>query len=186
MALTDSCADPARLSPPSAYASFEESLQVATSPCCRRDLPDVISANPSLGAWTPIPAVRGVHLPVSSSTPSAFRRTLSSSAFSFFSRICPSKRFLDGSLFRDCSHFFMFRPPKFARLPDRSYRCDQWPQSSRGFYVRAEHASFPPHASDMLTTRSQAIGGVGTYTPQDSQPCQLLQCLTIPDHSLRG
>ena len=27
------------------------------------------------------------------------------------SRICPSKRFLDGSQFRDCSHFVMFRPP---------------------------------------------------------------------------
>jgi hypothetical protein len=52
-----------------------------------------------------------VHLPVSSSTSSAFPRTLSRSAFSFFSRICPSKRFLDGSLFRDCSHSFIFRPP---------------------------------------------------------------------------
>ena len=28
-------------------ASFEKSLQVATSPCCYRDFPDVISANPS-------------------------------------------------------------------------------------------------------------------------------------------
>jgi hypothetical protein len=35
----------------------EESLQVATSPCCRRDLPDVISVNPSLGAWAPVTAV---------------------------------------------------------------------------------------------------------------------------------
>src|SRR5437899_4186392 len=41
---------------------------------------------------------------------------------------------------------------RFARLPDRSYRCDLSPQGSRGFYVRAEHASLPPHASDMLTT----------------------------------
>jgi len=43
--------------------------------------------------------------------------------------------------------------PQVARLPDRSYRCDLSPQGSRGFYVRAEHASLPPHASDMLTTR---------------------------------
>jgi hypothetical protein len=43
--------------------------------------------------------------------------------------------------------------PKFACLPDRSYRCDLPPQGSRGFYVRAEHASLPPHASDILTTR---------------------------------
>src|SRR5437870_5206836 len=50
---------------------------------------------------------RGVHVPVSSSTSAAFPRTLSRSA----SRLYPSKRFHDGSLFRDCSHFFMFRPP---------------------------------------------------------------------------
>ena len=42
---------------------------------------------------------------------------------------------------------------RFARLPDRSYRCRLSPQGSRGFYIRAEHASLPPHASDMLTTR---------------------------------
>ena len=46
-------------------------------------------------------------MPVSSSTSSAFPRTLSRSA----SRMFPSKRFHDGSLFRDCSHFVMFRPP---------------------------------------------------------------------------
>ena len=49
---------------------------------------------------------RGVHLPVSSSTSSAFPRTLSRSA----SRVSSSKRFHDGSPFRDCSHFVMFRP----------------------------------------------------------------------------
>ena len=38
-------------------ASFEESLQVAPSPCCQRVLPDVISVNPSLGAWAPVTAV---------------------------------------------------------------------------------------------------------------------------------
>src|SRR5712691_11793684 len=43
----------------------------------------------------------------SASPSSAFPRTLSRSA----SRLSPSKRFHDGSLFRDCSHFVMFRPP---------------------------------------------------------------------------
>ena len=47
-------------------------------------------------------------------------------------------------------------------------------QGSRGFYFRAEHASLPPHASDMLAIRIQAIDGVGTCTPPDSQPCRLL------------
>jgi len=41
----DSCAKPVWLSLPSATASFRESLQVATSPCCQRALPDVISAS---------------------------------------------------------------------------------------------------------------------------------------------
>jgi hypothetical protein len=45
------------LSSPSALASFEESLQVATSPCCWLDLPDVISENPSLSTWAPVTAV---------------------------------------------------------------------------------------------------------------------------------
>ena len=60
--------------------------------------------------WVPGPLprrFRGVHMPVSSSTSAAFPRTLSRSA----SRFSPSKRFHDGSLFRDCSHSLMFRPP---------------------------------------------------------------------------
>jgi len=48
--------------------------------------------------------------------------------------------------------FRYVQAPNFARLPDRPYRCDLMSQSSRGFYVRAQHASLPPHASDMLTT----------------------------------
>jgi hypothetical protein len=49
--------------------------------------------------------------------------------------------------------FLYVQALRFARLPDRSYRCGLSPQGSRGFYIRAEHASLPPHASDMLTTR---------------------------------
>src|ERR1700688_4328486 len=39
IALTDSCVDPTRSPLLRPKASFEESLQVATSPCCGRDLP---------------------------------------------------------------------------------------------------------------------------------------------------
>src|SRR5215813_6963984 len=39
MALTDSCVDPARLSPPSAYASCEESLQVLPAPAAGQTIP---------------------------------------------------------------------------------------------------------------------------------------------------
>src|SRR5580700_3613412 len=48
------------------------------------------------------------------------------------------------------------------------------PQGSRGFYIRAERASLPSHASDMLSARLQAIGGTRTFTSQDSQLCRLL------------
>jgi len=48
------------------------------------------------------------------------------------------------------------------------------PQGSRDFYIRAERALLPPHAPDMLAARIQAIGGAGTFTQQDSQPCRLL------------
>ena len=48
------------------------------------------------------------------------------------------------------------------------------PQGGRGFYVRAERASLPPHASEMLSARLQAIGGTRTLTSQDSQHCRLL------------
>src|SRR5262249_35725159 len=41
-------------------------------------------------------------------------------------------------------------------------------------YVRAHRALLPPHAPDMLTARRQVIGGTGTCTPLDSQPCRLL------------
>jgi hypothetical protein len=59
--------------------------------------------------------------------------------------------------------------------PPRSFLPLQVPlQGSRGFYIRAERASLPPHASDMLSARPQAIGGTRTFISQDSQPCRLL------------
>ena len=67
--------------------------------------------------------------------------------------LTPSKRFHDGSPFRDCSHFVMFRPSGLLASPIVPTAAAYSPQGSRGFYVRAEHASLPPHASDMLTTR---------------------------------
>lgn len=48
-------------------------------------------------------------------------------------------------------------------------------QGGRGFDIRAERASLPPHAPDLLTARIQAIGGARTCTSLDSQPCRLLQ-----------
>jgi hypothetical protein len=50
-------------------------------------------------------------------------------------------------------------------------------QGSRGVYVRAYRASFPPHAPDMLTVWIQAIDDTGTCTLSDFQPCRLLTFL---------
>jgi hypothetical protein len=102
--------------------------------------------------------------------PSPF--TLAGSA----SRVFPSKRFHDGSLFRDCSHFFMFRPPSLLASPIVPTAATHRRRAAEALNIRAEHASLPPHASDLLTIRTQAIDGVGTCTPRDSQPCRLLQC----------
>ena len=57
---------------PSASASVNGSLQVATRPCWKLALPDVISANPSPRVWTPTPAAPVVRLPVSSHRTTAF------------------------------------------------------------------------------------------------------------------
>ena len=71
IAPTGSCASP----PPSSCLGGTlntRSMQVAVSPCWEEDLPDVLSAHLSLRAWTPTPAARGGHRPVTSSTTSAF------------------------------------------------------------------------------------------------------------------
>jgi hypothetical protein len=137
------------LSSPSALASFEESLQVATSPCCGRDHPDVISANPSLGAWAPVTAV-----PWSASA-CFFLHVIGLPPYTIEVGfpLVPVETISRRIAFSGLQPFLYVQAPKFARLPDRSYRCDLSSQGSRGFYVRAEHASLPPHASDMLTTR---------------------------------
>jgi hypothetical protein len=107
LALTDSFVDPTR-SPLLRPKPRSRSL------CRLLPAPAASGTFPTLSLrilpWVPGPLprrFRGVHMPVSSSASSAFPRTLSRSA----SRFSPSKRFHDGSLFRDCSHSFMFRPP---------------------------------------------------------------------------
>ena len=57
VALTDSFANPFGSSCLRLFASCKKSAQVATSPCCQPDLPDVISANPSSDAWSLATAV---------------------------------------------------------------------------------------------------------------------------------
>ena len=68
-------------------------------------------------------------------------------------REIPLKRLHSGVNFRGCSHFFMFRPlGLLATLvaPTTAASC----RAVCVFYVRARHASLPPHASDMLAVRT--------------------------------
>jgi hypothetical protein len=143
-------------------------LQVVTSPCCPRQLPDVISNSLFLDAGSPTPAVHRVLAPVSSTVPSAFPR----GKVGRLPAAVPLETTSCGGTFEVAdislrSGLQVCSPPR-SSLPLRIL-----PQGSRGFYVRAERGSLPPRASDMLTARRQAIGGTGTCTPLD---CGLVGC----------
>src|SRR5215475_5133910 len=87
-------------------ASFRESLQVVSSPCCPRQLPDVISESPSLDAGSRSPAVHRVLAPVPSTASSAFPQRRWGRLPALIPRTT-SRR----GLFRGCRYFVMFRPP---------------------------------------------------------------------------
>ena len=94
------------LSTTSALASFAESLQVAISPCCSRDLlDDILRILPQMPE--PLPRrSRWVHLPGSSPASSAFpSRKVGRLPASFREHDFPRVPF------RGCSYFVMFRPP---------------------------------------------------------------------------
>jgi len=143
-------------------------VTVVTSPCCPRQLPDVISNSLFLDAGSPTPAVHRVLSPVSSTMSSAFPKGKVGrlpAAIPLETTSCGGTfEVADISL---CSGLQVCSPPR-SSLPLRIL-----PQGSRGFYVRAERGSLPPRASDMLTARRQAIGGTGTCTPLD---CGLVGC----------
>jgi hypothetical protein len=90
----------------SLFTLVSRSLQFGPPSAGGQDLPGVISANPSMDAWTPTPADSVVLLPVSSHQASAFPPLAQGRLLPF-----PEKRFLLGVPFRGCSHSVMFRPP---------------------------------------------------------------------------
>jgi hypothetical protein len=109
-----------------------------------------------------------VLLPVSSSVASAFPKKETGRLPQFLA----NTTFREAG-FRGCRYFFMFRPPSLLVsqiVPTAAIL----PQGSRDFYFRAERASLPLHAPDMLTVRIQVIDGTRTFTLLDSQPCRLL------------
>ena len=115
IAPTGSCASP----PPSSCLGRTlntRSMQVAVSPCWEEDLPDVVSAPLSLRAWTPTPAARVVHLPVSSHTTAAFP------PFGLGRRSAKLVQRLQYGAFSRLQSFAHVQARRFARHPDRSYR----------------------------------------------------------------
>ena len=110
-----------------------------------------------------------VHLPVSSFVSSAFPK----SRVGRLPASNPRTRLFADRLFEAadiplCSGLRICSPPR--SFPPLRIQ----PQGGRGFDIRAERASLPPHAPDLLTVRIQAIDGTRTFTSQDSQPCRLL------------
>jgi hypothetical protein len=109
-------------------ASFEKSLQVATSPCCYRDSPDVISANLSSDAWSHAPAVPQtayacyfvcvIGLPLG-------RRGLAS-------RFYPRNNF-SAEVISRLQTFLYVHASEFARLPGCSYRCAYGHRAAEAF-----------------------------------------------------
>jgi hypothetical protein len=131
-------------------ASFEESWQVVRSPCCPRELPDVISESLSLDAGSRTPAVHRVLSPVSSTVSAAFPRQGWGRLPAYVPRITTSREpILEVADIPLCSGLQVCWPPR-SFLPLRIL-----PQSSRGFYIRAYRALLPPHAPDMLTVRTR-------------------------------
>ena len=100
-------------------ASFEESWQVVRSPCCPRELPDVISENLSLDAGSRTPAVHRVLSPVSSTMSSAFPKQRMGRLPAF----CPTNNDFSQARVSRMQIFLDVPASKFALPPDRSYRC---------------------------------------------------------------
>jgi hypothetical protein len=153
-------------------ASFEESWQVVRSPCCPRELPDVISESLSLDAGSRTPAVHPCALTCFFHDVIGLPQTGMGRLPAYVPRITTSREpILEVADIPLCSGLQVCSPPR-SFLPLRIL-----PQGSRGFYIRAYRALLPPHAPDMLTVRTQVIDGTGTCTLPDFQPCRLL---TLP------
>lgn len=113
-----------------AFWLVDESSQFGPPTAGHRDLPDVISANLSLDAWTSTPAALVVRIPVSSHETSAFP-TLGTGRRSATSRTATSAR----ARFRGCSHSLRFRPPHLLATQVAPTDSVTILNGSRGFYV---------------------------------------------------
>src|SRR5215471_2271931 len=113
---TGTCASPVGSPLLRFFTSFEEPLQVATSPCCQRDLPDVISENLSCDARASTTTVCRLLLPVTSSASSAFPNG-KWVGLPFLSAKATSQR----GTFRRLQPFLYVQASQFACHSGRSY-----------------------------------------------------------------
>jgi hypothetical protein len=161
-------------------------LQVATSPCCQRDLPDVISANPSSDAWSPTTTgptecaylfLPPCHRPSPTEVWVSFPASTREHAFprSVFSRL---------------QTFLYVQASEFAHLPERSYPCrycrrgrveetrctvdfpwlyPPFPASCPFRSIMA-HRGLPPHRTTPCRFPAAGSSSGFTTSPQGSSP----------------
>jgi len=146
-------------------ASSGESLQVVTSPCCPRQLPDVISNSLSLDAGSPTPAVHRVLVPVSSTVSSAFPNKI----WVGFPHLLRLKRLRAAELFEDadislCSGLQVCSPPR-SSLPLRT------PAGQPGL-LRPSRTRFVASPRIGYTNRLKT----GNWRCGDSHPARLRPC----------
>ena len=151
-------------------------------PCCRRDLPDVTSVNPSLGAWAPITAGTW------SACACFFLHVIGLPPYTIevgFPAFARQNDFLTDPFFETavislCSGPQVCSPPR-SFPPQRLIASGQ-----PGLLSEQNMLRFLRMHRTLLTIRIQAIDGMGTPTPQDSQPCRLLRrCGRIVPRSAR-
>ena len=155
-------------------ASGSRSLQVAVSPCCATALPDAISADLSVRVWTPTPAAPRVQFPVSSPEALAFpvfgpgrRLTKTPTATSV------------GKRFRSCSHSIIFRPAHLLATPVAPTLTPFGAGQPWLLSPRISRFVTSP-CSGYANRPNRVIGGKGTRTLQNRQPCRLLPKRELP------
>jgi hypothetical protein len=169
IAPTDSCAKPAWLSPPSVFSLVRGVFAGRSQPLLPTGSSRRYLCESFLGCLIPYPGGSTkcfyLFLPL-------WHRPSPKKETGRLPQFLANTTFHEAG-FRGCRYFFMFRPPSLL-VSQIVPTAAVLPQGSRDFYFRAERASLPLHAPDMLTVRIQVIDGTRTFTLLDSQPCRLL------------
>ena len=169
IAPTDSCAKPAWLSPPLVFSLVRGVFAGRSQPLLPTGSSRRYLCESFLGCLIPYPGGSTkcfyLFLPL-------WRRPSPKKETGRLPQFLANTTFREAG-FRGCRQFFMFRPPSLL-VSQIVPTAAVLPQGSRDFYFRAERASLPLHAPDMLTVRIQVIDGTRTFTLLDSQPCRLL------------